>query len=276
MNKEQFDRYKNILLNPRTDIIETGWRELDSKLVYGGFHEGFLCSVLGKSSVGKTYFVVNWIYRLIRNQSKVLFFSMEMNDHLVMDRLLQLILKVNISRLAEHVRENSVEIEDMLECMDLYRTYNIHAGRKSIAEMDKIVSIEKPDFVFIDYLQLIKMGVESVEAIQSTMQALDDLAENRKTRIITLVQLRRINDSKTRDFSGAHMPLPEDARGGSVIEDTSDLILGLWRPDITPNCNAMNKGKIMMAVLKNKFSSQNELLVDAFRYTRETGELSVC
>ena len=273
-----FDRFKQYLDNSKIekDIMSTGWEEMDGQIAYKGLPADCLLYLYAKASVGKTYYVTNWIYRLLKlaNSRKVVFFSLEMSYDNIMDRFLQCVLGESIWDIGRIKKTEENHIINKLEKINYFDRVNIYDGICDIERLYKVAEEEKPDIIFIDHLHKIKCQHQDI--FQKTTQissSLFELKKRYKTRIVCLVQLKREGNSKDKAHAGTRIPLLEDSKGSGAIEEDGDLILGLGRPSINPDVSEINKFTLHGAFIKNRFSATGFSQIIQWKYDPKTSIL---
>jgi len=272
------DQYSRYLMYSREekDTISTGWRDIDGQIAYSGLMEDMLFYLLAKSSVGKTYFVCNWIRRMLGEPEykKILFFSLEMSFNNIMDRFLQGLLAKNLTHVREYVKDKDNASVDVLEKLGFFKRVCIYDGRYNLQQIDRIIGHERPTVIFIDHLHRIKTAEKSIfDKTTALSGALVDFKKKYSTRIICMVQLKR-EGTPDKAMAGTRIPVIEDGKGSGAIEEDGDFILGLARPDISANVTETNKQKIHGRFIKNRFPAGGYSGIIVWKYDPATSILS--
>jgi replicative DNA helicase len=279
MNETKFRTYIRRKARGHKGVLKSGFQDIDDLVSYGGLPGNTMIALLGKSGTGKTFFIVNWVARILKSYKniKVLFFSMEMKEDLLNDRIMQLIFEVNIKDQKLYCSENEDYMIRKLKDIGYFEKLTINDGQaQSIETIEVEIAALRPHFVFIDYLQLISTpkNPEIYAKTNHIMDGFKKIKDKYNTRIIAASQLRRSREyGKSGDLAGSTMPSSEDAKGGSEIEDKSDMVLGMWKPDINPECKTSEKGVIKGFFLKNRYASMVPNGIMSWHYNIETGEL---
>ena len=129
---------------------------------------------------------------------------------------------------------------------------------------DEVIDIEKikekieeikPDYVFIDSLQLIKISdseSDFVKGLNDFMYEIKKVAKKNNCMIFITSQLSRAVEKR-----GCKIPLLPDIRDCTVAEDISDVILFIYREEYYHFADEedyfLNKGKANIIVAKNKY-----------------------
>jgi replicative DNA helicase len=234
-------------------IIPTFSPALNSQFKRGGLLESNLMLLLGKTGGGKTYWATNWIVWLIRENFKVLFFSMDMKKSDVLTRLLRIMLRSDVYGVERDLTtdfENSVFPELMMS--HYYTHCNINENAKTLPEMEIVIRDWEPDIVFVDHIQLIRTKVKNFcgnsELIADTFQA---WKKKYKTAYVLLSQLKKSNQMNKRDW--AKVPDIDDSRTLSETE-AADVILGLARPGMDQDCADFQKKETRGRLIKNRLN----------------------
>lgn len=230
-------------LDSDEQIPTTGYEDLDG--IIGGYPKGEQTIVAGRTSMGKTAFLVSSMHAAARAGHGVACISLEMPARQLWSRLLTsaayryddpVIYKRIFSReLSESHRKRLVQAH--LDCQSLPIRVEEH-GDASVAEIGsrcrKIAAEFKRqgrslDIVFVDYLGLVKpsaryAGNKSQE-IADVSNGLRVLAKELNVAMVTLCQLNRAVEGKP-----DKRPTKADLRdSGEIEEDASNIIL-LYRP----------------------------------------------
>lgn len=211
--------------------IPYGWPELDEKT--DGLHRGDLVIVAGRPSMGKSAFAGNVFENVTRSGYQGVFFSLEMGQEQVMDRMTASVGRVKFqnvrsgrlesdewhkfTRACESMIESTMRIDDTpsLSLTDLK------------AKCRKLKSKDGLDLVIVDYLQLMKMPAKDnrVQAIGEISRGLKLLARELDCTVMALSQLNRSVDSRA-----DKRPTMSDLRDSGEIEQDADVILFPYRP----------------------------------------------
>jgi len=273
---QQYIEYLDRKSSKEVDVVKFGWKDLDDHLAYGGMQKEYTCSLLGKSGSLKTWFAICLTRNVIKQGKKVNFFSFEMPYDQLMDRFHQLIFEKDIDDVREFVRNNEKFVVDTLIGMHFFERVNIIESPMFLKEIENTIVSCPADLNVIDYLQLVRVAGRYDDEHENTRsQAMGIFAIKRKlkARFFLLVQLKRSGDKFGK--AGVTAPDLEAGRGSSSIEDSSDMILAGWRPDMDiRNCKDTEKGFIKLLTIKNRFPSSVSPIVVKLKYNRVTGALT--
>ncbi len=232
--------------------VGTGLKGIDDLIV--GPAPGEVCMVVGRSYSGKSIMGQN----IIMNNADMhsIFFSMEMPY-----------LQALIRLYAMTFNESAVDIQNSLEegkpgkrfweLVEAYpkhvivddATMSLESMSAKVAEYD-LAYQQRPDFVVVDYLELLGGAKASGEGylateVQATM--LKDWAKNESMRVFVLHQA---NKQEPRWLP----PTDSSARNGGYTE--ADFVIGMWQPYLNPKLTHVEmlglRDTICFNVLKNR------------------------
>ena len=216
--------------------LSTGFRDLD-KLTYGLTPSDFII-VAARPSMGKTAFALNVAtYVALRQQKSVAFFSLEMSEAQLTQRILCAEAGIDSGRM----QTGNLEDEDwdrMIKAGDRLSQAQLHIDdTASISVMElrtkarRLKAEQGLDLIVIDYLQLMQGKSESRDGnrqqeISGISRSLKALARELKIPVIALSQLSRSVESRT-----VKRPLMSDLRESGSLEQDADLVMLLYRED---------------------------------------------
>ena len=123
-------------------------------------------------------------------------------------------------------------------------------------EIELTIKELKPDVVFIDYFQLLggKPKQDRLTQIEENMKALKQIAKEYGVVIFIASQLSRAVESRC-----DKRPLLSDLRESGAIENISDVVIFLYRPEyynfMEDDDELRKKGEAEVIVAKNMFGT---------------------
>ena len=252
------DELKYMLDNPDAPRgISTGLSDLDR--VLGGFKDSHLAIIAGRPSMGKSALALNIAYAAATAKKSVLFFSLEMNQTELMDRLLTMKSGVDGWKISQG-RLTSDEFSRVSEAMaslsELPFTIDDGTGlniAKLRSEVNRFVQRNPVDIIFIDYLQLMDgMGghkrseTNRVSEITEISRGLKILARDLDKPIVALSQLSRAVETRP-----DKRPILSDLRDSGSIEQDADVVLMLYRDDYYKE-NSKKPGVVEVTLKKHR------------------------
>ena len=212
--------------------ISSGISVLDSKT--GGFRSGELIIIAARPSMGKSALALFMAKKAVQDKNFVTFFSLEMDDVSLYDRLVlsecgvdaQRYKNGNINEIELHlIKDAAAELSKS----EFYIDDNPKVSIKYIKTTTTLMRNKgQCDLIVIDYLQLAdvnKKGLNREQAIAETTRELKILAKDLGIPIILLSQLNR----ETED-SNLNIPQLSHLRESGAIEQDADTVLLLTRP----------------------------------------------
>ena len=217
--------------------IPTGFEELDD--ILGGFVEGTLVTIGGRTGMGKTTFAFNLLKNLsVDKKIPSLYISLESTEQMCVNTLIACMLGIKYRALLsgqlvveewEKLDKELSTITDAPVCLDTKSTYTIDDICKTVEEA---VQEHQVKVVFIDYLQLIfaKTGFAENRYLELNYitRRLKALAKEFNITIVLLSQLNRNAEDEKRY---KHRPVLTDLRDSGTICDDSDVVCFVHRPE---------------------------------------------
>ena len=215
--------------------IPSGYKDLDE--LTNGFQKGEFTVIGARPSVGKTALALSMAANIsIRHKIPVGFFSLEMSEQAIMQRLISsetripsnniragMLSPLQISKIHDIVGEiySGLDLLFLTSVSDLKMLDLRALARKMIR--DNGVKI-----IFIDYLTLIQAENKTIprhEQIAEISRSLKALARELDIPIVVLSQVKR--ETETRKGP----PLLADLRESGSIEQDADLVIFLHKKD---------------------------------------------
>ncbi|MBQ1528526.1 replicative DNA helicase [Candidatus Saccharibacteria bacterium] len=235
---DAFDRMEELHKNKGAlRGLKTGFRDLDK--MTAGFQKGDLIIIGARPAMGKTTFAENLAYNAASiNGRGVLFFSMEMANNEIIDRMISDVSGVDNwkIRTGNVTDEDYGKIGDALEEMDSVPLYLDDSSSMTILELRNKARRAAHDhdisMIIVDYLQLLsgsdvyrKTG-QRVQEVSEISRGLKQLARELEIPVVALAQL-------SRNVTGRDDPRPvlSDLRESGSIEQDADLVMFLHRVD---------------------------------------------
>lgn len=226
-NKDIFTVADELLgsLETRTGIPEmpTGISSLDN--IIWGLHRKELLVLGARPSQGKTSLAVNIAWNVAKTGKKVLYLSLEMSAHSVLEKIL--CNEFNISGWSlrkgnpdslDLARKSIDKLRSRLIVSPITITDNI--GFR-IPELDELFGLNGPDVVFIDHLQRISLGGQRnrQEVLADYVQACKTLSMKYNFACVLASQINRQGSTSENamDFM----------KGTGEIEEAADTLLQL-------------------------------------------------
>lgn len=216
--------------------VPTGFKELDK--VTNGWQSSDLIIIAARPAMGKTAFTLSLAKNAAEAKKPVAFFSLEMANVQLVQRLIAMEAGINLSNLRHGKIEDAQwqklhAAVDKLSQVPIYIDdapgINIFELRAKCRRLKQNHGIE---LIIIDYLQLMsgapngRNSGNREQEISSISRALKGLAKELHVPIIALSQLSRAVESR----GGDKRPQLSDLRESGAIEQDADIVSFIYRP----------------------------------------------
>jgi len=251
--KDAYERAANAKNTDDYSGISTGFRELD--VLLGGFQKSDLIIVASRPSVGKTSLALDMMrHAALVEKKKVAFFSLEMSNMQIMDRLLGMqsgipFWEIRTNKLTE---EKVVKLANTMgELADANIFVDDMAGQhiNQVRTKARRLALEQGvDIVFVDYLQLMHGNSRESRTLEvaEVSQGLKNLAKELSIPVVALSQLSRAIEQRQ-----SRRPQLSDLRESGSIEQDADVVIFLDREE-TWNPETEKKGSADVFIAKHR------------------------
>ncbi len=253
---EYYDRIEYLTRHQGEMIgIPTGFTDIDKLL--GGLQRSDLVILAARPSVGKTSLALSFAHNSAKKYGqRVAFFSLEMSDEQVVQRLISAETGINAQRL----RRGDIEQDEwgrfIKATSDLAETHIYIDDTPSISALELRTKARRLhaeigiDLIVVDYLQLMRGDFRSenrVQEISSISRALKALARELNVPVLALSQLSRGVESRT-----DKRPILSDLRESGALEQDADVVIFIYRDEMyNENTERPNIADIMVAKHRN-------------------------
>lgn len=214
--------------------IPTGMYGIDNKT--GGWQPGDVAIVAARPSMGKTAFAVcSALHIAERERRPILFFSLEMSRQSIAQRLLSLKTGVDMLRMRNRMCSED-DVRRLRQAVnELQNVPFIISDRVAVtplgirAEVYRQIQQHGIVVVFVDYIQLIRIGGRIENRQQEVSQissALKAIARDMNIAIVALAQLNRKTEDRTES-----RPRMSDLRESGSLEQDADAVILLHREE---------------------------------------------
>ncbi len=263
--------------------VPTGYPSLD-RVTYG-WQSTDLIILAARPAVGKTAFALNLARNAALHATKptpVAFFSLEMSAGQLVQRILAAeseiwLEKISRGKLEEHEMKQLYArgIQRLAQApifIDDTPALNIFELR---AKCRRLKNKHNIGLVLIDYLQLMSgtndnRNTNREQEISNISRNLKGLAKELSVPIIALSQLSREVEKRK---EGNKMPQLSDLRESGAIEQDSDMVMFLYRPeyyDITTNeMGENNRGETHVRIAKHRNGSLETIKLKALLHIQK-------
>lgn len=215
--------------------IKTGLNALDDNI--GGLYPAELITIFAFSSVGKTALALQMALNIIKQEKKILYFSLEMPGEQILERLNANICSISSKDLRDGNLQTS-EWSQVAQATGYLCTDNrlIISDESSLEGITAKIQLEKlknnTDIVFIDYIGLIEAPKEERRDLQiaNITRKFKLLALNLNIPIVILAQAKQSTNGRNTGNYKAYEKISETDIGesGAVYKD-SDKVIAMYR-----------------------------------------------
>lgn len=256
---EILEKVKSCILEKHEPALKTGFYDFDA--ILSGIEKSSIITVGGRPSMGKTSFLINIMLNLLEQKKKCLYFSLEECMPNIIRRLIPPLTDIEYTKITNDIDELKEQEKNKIENAFLKIAQfdlTIVKTDDGVINIDKIKEKTekiKPDYIFIDSLQLIRIPdseTDFVKGLNDFMYEIKKVAKENNCMIFIASQLSRALERRQ-----CKMPLLPDIRDCTVAEDISDVILFIYREEYYHFADGedyfLNKGKANIIVAKNKY-----------------------
>ena len=216
-----------------------------------GILSGTILTIGARPSTGKTTFALNLLKSAVYQNKKAVFFSLEMSNTMIYDRIIADIMNIPIEKTINHDLSND-EFEKMQSLLQYYNDVQIIDDVSDIETIVNYVYANKPDVCFIDYIQIVnifeKQFIDNRHKIDYISNQIKRCAKKTNTIFVILSQITRVAKEN---------PTMSDLKESGSLEQDSDYVILLHRPYV--NDKAENPNRTILKLDKNKFGKSIEL-----------------
>ncbi len=251
--KDAYERAAHAKESDDYSGISTGFKELD--ILLGGFQKSDLVVLAARPSVGKTSLALDMMrHAALMEKKNVAFFSLEMSNMQIMDRLLGMqsgipFWEIRTNKLTE---EKVIKLANTMgELADANIYVDDMAGQhiNQIRTKARRLALEQGvDIIFVDYLQLMHGNSKESRTLEvgEVSQGLKNLAKELNVPVVALSQLSRAIEQRQ-----SRRPQLSDLRESGSIEQDADVVIFLDREE-TWNPDTEKKGSAEVFVAKHR------------------------
>ena len=257
IKKDVLEKVYESIFEEKPPVLQTGFRDLDT--ILSGVENSSLITIGARPAMGKSNFATSIMLNLLEQNKKCLFFSLELSEGLLIKRLLCQIGEVDyhLLQMPNEISKREKNVDKIMKALDKLSKYDltIYDEHFNIEDIKEKIEQVKPEFVFIDYLQLLDVPPKKPrsESFEKVMRDLKKIAKDNNCIIFMTSQLSRAIESRC-----DKRPLLSDLRESGAIENISDVVMFIYRRDYYTNSDydeedyARVKGEAEIIVAKNR------------------------
>jgi len=247
-------------INSNPNVISTGYEDLD-RIIGEGFTKTYMYVLAARPGIGKTTFAINFVERIIRDQSKkVAFFSLENMARKIVEKIVSIKSRTPIWQIEKGKIDDDKKAA-VKEALQAVANSNLYIDDSTSNTMADIIlksrQIKGLDILVVDYIGIINPPKEQKKAderhimIGKISRQFKTLAMNLKIPVIVIAQINRTGDSSKNE---GKPPEPANLRDSGSIEQDADVIFLIDRP-YKNNEDEVMKNTLKFYIAKNRFGS---------------------
>ena len=244
--------------------IPSGFHDLDR--MTGGFKDSDLIIVAGRPAMGKTSWVLNVaLHAALESKKSIAIFSLEMSKEQLTERLLTEQAQIDAMRLHRGALSEA-EFDRVSNALGPLGEAQIYIDDTPV--MDELTMQLKArqaklrhnvDMILLDYLQLMhgrSRGDDGnrVQEVSAISRALKGLARELRIPVIAISQLSRAPEQRP-----DKRPILSDLRESGSIEQDSDVVMFLYRPEYYKSDERPGIAEVIVAKHRNGPTGMVEL-----------------
>jgi len=235
--------------------LPTGFTQLDEYL--GGFQPGDLIIVAGRPSMGKTALGLTLAqFSAMQDNRAVVFFSMEMSNAQLAQRLVCSYTGIDSQRMRRHqITEN--EYRKMLDACAAFEKAPLFiddtpgmSAMELRSKARRLAQQQELQAIYVDYLQLMHIAKSENRQVEiaTISRSLKALGRELNIPIIALAQLNRMAEGRQ-----DKRPMMSDLRESGAIEQDADVILLIHREEYykPEDETVRNQAEVIIAKQRN-------------------------
>lgn len=252
--KDAYERAENIdQRRDKVSGVSTGFRDID--LLLGGLQPSDMIVLAARPSVGKTALALDIArHAAVVEKKKVAFFSLEMADSQLIDRILGMQARVpfwelRMGKLKDAAFERLADAMGQLAEANIFIDDKPGQGVMEIRAKARRLQMEHGiDLVVIDYMQLMhSRNLENrVQEVSEISMGMKTLARELNVPVLVLSQLSRAVESRA-----DRIPQLSDLRDSGSIEQDADVVIFIHREE-QYNPDTERKGAADIIVSKHR------------------------
>lgn len=223
------EEFANAHISGKTCIgIPTGYKKLDK--IIDGYRPEHLISITGYTSTGKSSLMLNMVYKLLKQNKRVVIFSLEMSKVDMIAKILSIHTENSPNSIikgytdSENIYQTQKDAKFWLSSKKLTMYSEIQDIDDILISMQIEEMKEHVDVFFLDYIQNITSDktFDEYKLLTSSIKSLQALNRKLKTTLVVLSQI-------SNDTNKSSSTLNVEGKGSGAIKAASNLFLYLKR-----------------------------------------------
>lgn len=268
--KDAYERAESVdSKSDKLSGVPSGFKLLDNLL--GGFQPSDMIVIAARPSVGKSALALDITrHAAVVEKKKIAFFSLEMSDTQLMDRILGMQARVpfwelRMGKLKDQGFERLADAMGKLADADIYIDDAPGQSVMEVRAKARRLQLERGvDMIVVDYMQLMHSRnlINRVQEVSEISLAMKNMARELNVPVIVLSQLNRAVESRT-----DRIPMLSDLRESGSIEQDADVVIFIHREEqYDPDTDRKGVADFVVAKHRNGPTGRYE-----FAFVKELG-----
>jgi len=244
---------------------------LDFERFTRGFHPSDYIILAARPKMGKSAVANAIVVRALRQGKRVMLVNNEMDEMLVMNRLIANLAEVKIDKIQEPENLTDEEMEIVSKAADKLSNLplNLYCLKFKNASDIKAEALRLKDegtpvdLIVIDYLQLLfptdmPKTASKYEQVSTLSWEIKMLANDLKTPVLAISQLNRALEQRS-----DKRPVPADLRDSGALEQDATAVMFLYRDECyNKDTDDVGIGELNVAINRNGKSGMVKMFMD--------------
>lgn len=249
---QAFREFQEWLGQQGGDTAKTGYAGLDAAT--GGLMPGTVFTLAARPGSGKTDLAINIAQRMAKRGKKVLYFTMEMTNLQLMQRVASHLLGINSVLIRDKALSDKKlqQVESLTESIRQWEKLSfVQEPRVSVQRVRHFVDLWKPDVVVIDHIGLMERPNvrDPYKALGMVSNQLKQLALDKSVAVLQLAQMNRQMEGRK-----SPEPILSDLRESGDLEQDSAFVAFLVPEDLSkaPPLSGQDSAQAVLYLKKNR------------------------
>lgn len=241
--EECYDKWTQLEGNPDVEGLRFGIEEIDSVMDYG-LIPGQIMTMIARTGNGKTIWTINLLHRMrmLNPEMKILFLSLEQTRNEWFER-------------AHRIHNFYEPGATVIDTVNYWKNNMYIVDKNRVTQEQLVDSIDQfqyemgviPDLTVVDYLGYYARSFNGSEKekVTDAIMGAKEIAKDFEMPMYFPHQANRTNTLGTR----LHVDQAKDA---ATVEETSDIMLTLWRPDQHEEAGEEHAGQVRQEIVKTR------------------------
>lgn len=241
--EEALEKWTEVEGNPDVEGLRFGIEEIDTVMDYG-LIPGQIMTMIARTGNGKTIWTLNLLHRmrLLNPDIKILFLSLEQTRNEWFER-------------AHRIHNFYEPGSTVIDTVNFWKNNMYLVDKNRVTEDQLIDSVDQfqyemgvlPDLTVVDYLGYYARSFtgSNIEKVSDAIMGAKSIAKDFEMAMYLPHQANRSNTLGTRLTI-------DQAKDAATVEETSDIMLTLWRPDQHEDAGDEAAGQVRQEIVKTR------------------------